>query len=958
MIDVNETRFHLLLGRADWLATDGSVKSPLEWDEESQSIGLPELGFRFPPSPREERLTLDRRRGAGRDRYGNWYWIDEHGREIRFLSTEQGTAEHFWRVEDMASGCPTGAEEGDFRPRAEPTLPDSLELRGLTVTQHHYLVVGVLQPAGVLIFDLYAGGPPTMITWPSEIPFAPFDLAPAVDGGVWILDRQHRQYWLLDRRFRVCSDLRYQLEITLQSSARHDFQPLTGPVRESAARLFPAGISLELASPLEACHPAAIEGLPDGSVLILDSPVDSPYSSLYRCRFGRQLGAPLHLERILEGFLDPEEIEDISQISFPFALKGHDMAFVPSPRQQPGRVSGRLFLVATDGNQAFAFDLEADDFNLGLDLQKKYFPLRLFSGKALVAVGSEVYYDLQERWLPLTMMPRPRYQPRGVLLSRVFDGREPGCVWHRLLLDACIPPQTAVKVESRAADELKLLESSEWQTEPLPYLRQAGPEIPYYQAFSADEATIEGTGTWELLLQNPRARYLQLRLTLTGNRRKSPRLRTLRVYYPRFSFVGEYLPAVYQEYDAPEECQENEAADNTDKRHFLERYLANMEGIFTTVEGKIEQAQVLFDVDTVPARYLDWLAAWFGVMLESKWEEERKRLFIAHILEFFNQRGTTAGLIRAIRLATDPCPDPNLFEEDVLDCRARRLHPFSVRIVEGFLTRRLPGVVYGDPTDLGSPGLMDAVSDWQWTPRQGADPLHRRYRDYLRKRYGDIQDLNFEEISLSPVCPKDPKEASDWRQFLKEELTFSYAPVCPDDLSQRRAFREFLGRRYRQVARLNTAYGLKGDQELSSFDQVDLPEEMPPKGARLLDWIQFVSLVLPIKSKAHRFTVLLPVDPQTDEQLQQRQLDLVTRIVKLEKPAHTTFEVKPYWALFRVGEARVGLDTLMGMGSRFFALVLGHHQLGQGFLAPPRRWQIPRRRVLGRDGIGDISIPT
>ena len=72
------------------------------------------------------------------------------------------------------------------------------------------------------------------------------------------------------------------------------------------------------------------------------------------------------------------------------------------------------------------------------------------------------------------------------------------------------------------------------------------------------------------------------------------------------------------------------------------------------------------------------------------------------------------------------------------------------------------------------------------------------------------------------------------------------------------------------------------------------------------------------------------------EQLQE-QLALARRVVELEKPAHTLFDVGYYWALFRTGEARIGFDTLLGPGSRspdlLPALVLGRHFVGASHLA-------------------------
>ena len=89
----------------------------------------------------------------------------------------------------------------------------------------------------------------------------------------------------------------------------------------------------------------------------------------------------------------------------------------------------------------------------------------------------------------------------------------------------------------------------------------------------------------------------------------------LRAYYPRFSYAREYLPAVYQH--------------DSGSTSFLERFLANPEGTFTEVEGRIGAVQRLFDVDSCPTEYLDWLAGWLGASFESEWSTARRRLFSA-----------------------------------------------------------------------------------------------------------------------------------------------------------------------------------------------------------------------------------------------------------------------------------------------------------------------------------------
>jgi hypothetical protein len=136
---------------------------------------------------------------------------------------------------------------------------------------------------------------------------------------------------------------------------------------------------------------------------------------------------------------------------------------------------------------------------------------------------------------------------------------------------------------------------------------------------------------------------------------------------------------------------------------------------------------------------------------------------------------------------------------------------------------------------------------------------------------------------------------------------------------------------------------------------VRLPREndFPTGGARLADWLQFVSFVVPLLREAHRFTVLVPTEPGTGVEEVNRRLKLVERIVEMERPAHTTFEIRQYWALFRIGEARLGYDTLLDQGARFVALVLGENHLAESYLASSHPFDIADRTVAGRDRIGD-----
>lgn len=904
-----------------------SIPDPaLEWDDCQKEVRLRAELFRFKPARRNEAPTQDNRRGAGADSYLNWYWISGNRREIRVKSTEGTASAPFW----PAAGTPaaTPRHETIFQP-VEPVTPlFALVFSGLAVTEDHYLVVGTLEPKGLLVFDLFGGGAPQQICWPEKIGFEPFDIAPRYGGGVWILDRKNRRFWGLDRKLRVITQ--DQTLQTFSDAEGASFQPAAGDQQPHESLVFPEGVPLFSGSPVEAVDAVAIEPLPDGSVLILDAPEDGR-SRVLHCRFDTCLG---------ESALD---------------FAAHDFALA----------GGMLLVVSAEGNQAFACAVDDPSAPLPLALTGEYYPLRRFGGKALVAAGGRAYYDFGERWLPLVAQPNPRYVKDAWFETRTFDGRDPQCVWHRLMLDACLPPGTTVDVFSRAADDEDELKLIAWEREPALHRRCGGAELPFLP-----EPLSANRGTFELLLQNARGRFLQLRLHLTGDGRHTPRLRALRIYYPRFSYLERYLPAVYRE--------------DSSSASFLERFLANFEGINTAIEDRIAAMQMLFDVRSAPADALAWLASWFGVVLDPAWDEARRRLFIAHAMEFFQWRGTVRGLKMALRLAFDKHVDESIFDPPGADCGCSGRY----RIVERFLTRRTPAVEPGDPTAV-SEGAFPVPRGSRWKPLDGAAALHARFQAatqrerftltpetdsaaestrvaFARRELGFVPSNPGEELAAWQAFagdaaldvpdrePENAEMARRWRAFQTASDSQPYG-------RQRRLWQHFLMRRYVSLVALNQAHATHwGD-----FDAVGYPSALPANPARLADWYEFEARVLPTLAAAHRFTVLLPVTSAAvaGDAGRRRDLELASRIIDLEKPAHTVFDVKFFWAHFRVGEARLGSDTVLGLGARDPALRTGPAVLGGAFLsetiiaaAPPD--SLPGRIITGRDRLQRTPIHT
>jgi phage tail-like protein len=945
-MDANQTRFHLVFGQADWFgpnAGSSRQKMGLEWRASDATVGLTQNLFVFPVASTAAPLTAADRRGAAQDQYGNYYWVAPARDEILFQAASQNNvqqpAQHFWSAQDVT---PTLGQStpGAFSPvTIEPAA--NYVFGGLAVTTDHYLLIGAIDPPGLILFDLYTGGAPMQYRWPTSVPFAPFAITAGVNGGAWILDRVNRQYWGLDPYFRVLAPL----GPVTAGPKPNDFQPAGSPATYRIQCEPEEQVGASQAMPIAALAPIGIAALPDDSVLILDSQPGLGYSQVYRYKLQTLLSGPIPLNRI-----------DIGA-SAPYALLGQDIAFLPVATQSGEDVQGTLYVADSLGAQTFSFNYDSGDPGWALEPNTQFLPMLRYGGMALVSSASGVSYDYAtsagaQSWTPLVAQPRARYDSQvtwqlpmtGADLgsdpaNRAFDGKQPGCVWHRLMIDGTIPSGTQVLVRSRAADSQPALNSTAWNPEPQLYLRSTGPELPYYQP--ALGSCSNRTGTWELLFQAAVGRYLQIQLTLIGNNRSTPRLQALRAYYPRFSYLTKYLPAVYQ--------------NDPTSASFLERYLANPEGFFTVLEGRILQVQELFDPRTVPSEYLDWLASWIGVSFDFTWTTATRRFFLANAPKFFQSRGTSDGLVRMIRLALDQCADASLFAP-------ADLQHFSVRIVENYLLRYAPGVTFGDPT--ATPASV--ASDSDWTPAQGSAPLDQLYRSYLSGVYASIAALNqaygTNYLSLSDpllrmpaIQPAQAAAAADWRQFLASDFAFTYAAVTNAD---ERAFANFLTSRYRTATDLNQAYQLTGSAALTTFADIQsslwnaiLASGLPVSGAFLQDWILFVSVVMPTSQNASRFTVIVPVQLSDTAATQTQRLALAQRIAQNEKPAHTDFTVKLYWAAFCVGQARVGMETVVGPGSRFAAMVLDQSMLAASYLGFVLPWSVRGRMVAGRDQV-------
>lgn len=258
---------------------------------------------------------------------------------------------------------------------------------------------------------------------------------------------------------------------------------------------------------------------------------------------------------------------------------------------------------------------------------------------------------------PLYRLAQARYPHQAsAILTLPLDSGTPGTLWHRLYLEACIPPGCRIEVEAQAYEVDKNRPRS-WDRQPQPGWLPISSELPFAQGNLAPVP--EREGLFEVLLQRGNGvvrdlagRYLRLRLTLSGDGRHTPAIYAIRAWYPRFSWQTHFLPGhFHQQAPLPATSPaEPEAANGADLR---ERLLACFEGLMTPIEERIAAAETLLYPDATPAPFLPWLAELNATRLPRHWPEPRQRLWLEKQGELQQQRGTYGGLVKALDIITD-----------------------------------------------------------------------------------------------------------------------------------------------------------------------------------------------------------------------------------------------------------------------------------------------------------------
>jgi phage tail-like protein len=222
-----------------------------------------------------------------------------------------------------------------------------------------------------------------------------------------------------------------------------------------------------------------------------------------------------------------------------------------------------------------------------------------------------------------------RYAQRGQYLSEPLDSGVPGCRWHRVRIDADLPPSTTLEVAIATTDGptagrvAQLPGAGPWSDFP------AGDPHP-------DDWFEAGPGVTDVTLRAPAGRFAYVRVRLAGDGAATPAVHQIRLDLPRHTSLDE-LPAVF--------------AEDLDARDFSERFLSLFDAQLEQTDEVIARTPALLDADALPDDALGWLGGLLGLGFEAQMTVAQRRALIAAAPDLFHRRGTPAGLVATLRIA-------------------------------------------------------------------------------------------------------------------------------------------------------------------------------------------------------------------------------------------------------------------------------------------------------------------
>ena len=609
-MDANGQRVWMLAGERDWeLGVDAPAS--VRWDRSRRTLRLagrrvlpdPPVSI---PDPRANATALLSQPRAALDAFGGLAWWDSGSGQVR--------AAHPGLPGDVALFAPDG-------------VPDDL-------CAGHDGVLYVAAAGEVALRDLRERWDAAPLAHPD---LTPWRLAPRPEGGVWVLDRVHQ------RLGRVRG---------LPLPHRPAPEPDPGTWRPDLEDPDPPRLGRVLDLKLgEGEEPVALASSPAGRLALLTWMADGAARlRLLGEEDGRpRFGPPAALRR-----------GDDNPLAFPWSL-----AWLSEER---------IAVLVSGLDEAPAYDVPEGDDGDVLQPAGDFYPLRGHDGGPLLNGPAPIPHHPAEstgsgrRSQALHRLSLPAFPAAGRAASAApVDSGRTGTEWHRLYLEAALPPGCGVRVRLRAGDDRDAppADAHEHRFGHVPGAAPGVPrgawvpfpsEAPFHPGLLPCPPEPGRCGLFTALVQRAgrrvtalTGRYLWVEIELLGDGRTTPEVAALRAWGSRFSYADRYLPELYREDALGAEGDDEAPATPAD---FLERFLGNFEGILTPLEDRIAAAHLLTDPRTVPADALEWLGSWIGATFEPGMPEERRRALLRHAPELYRWRGTLRGLRAALDVAT------------------------------------------------------------------------------------------------------------------------------------------------------------------------------------------------------------------------------------------------------------------------------------------------------------------
>ena len=610
-MDANGLKFWLLADEGHWQLP--GAPPALEYDSRRRSLRLArqrrELHLTENRSQAEERLG---RLPQARDPHGNRAWFDAGLRRIVAAGVTD-TPQEIYRL------------EGDG------------ELTDLALADDGVLYLAVA--GAVIMHDLRQRWRDASVSTPG---FTAWRLAPAPNGGVWVLDRDHR---LLARLHGW----------PISDRAFKPYHPnVVRPCSENANP--PRLTVLDRAVWPETETPLALACSLRGELAVLSWAAD-------RDAVLRQLTEELVFSgpTTLLGSRFPYSLAWVAAGRVGVLVCGADDEAAAQPKSE-----ARIYPVAADSGQQYPSgdlyplkqDYDFGPFCHGLDYPPHY---PSFTGSHALHRLSFPFFTRQGEAV-------------NSLLTAPLDSGAADTIWHRLYLEASIPTVCGVRIMLAATNEVREpddIEAADWFEHrfgerfrqgggsdiPLGSWMPLASELPYHPGLLPCAREAGRIGLFTVLVQRPgrkvralRGRYLHVRVELSGPGNATPELFALRAYGGRFSYVEHYLPKLYRERLFPPDA---DALGQATEADFLERFVDNFEGMMTVIEDRVAGSDLVTRPQSAPAAALAWLGSWVGMDFEASLSESQQRAALACSAELAQWHGTLRGVNLALELATN-----------------------------------------------------------------------------------------------------------------------------------------------------------------------------------------------------------------------------------------------------------------------------------------------------------------